>query len=236
MNKDSLFNMFNMLFHYYFFIRIYGENLREFILKANKAITSGDVNLKDLPGSCGRLDLVCRCVSSAFFLSHDLRRDTVFYSVHYGNPSPPVALKFIGSELKRVSPDERGIAIFIKKALEKEHLSIWKESTPGIYHAKKEFRDIILERNKEGKKIFYLHKDGKPIEELFNPAQYKKDVVFVLGDHMGIGEEDENFLDEIGAERVSISPLELHANHCIVIVHNIMDKIECLYVSNNNIN
>ena len=53
---------------------------------------------------------------------------------------------------------------------------------------------------------------------------------------MGIGEEDENFLDEIGAERVSISPLELHANHCIVIVHNIMDKIECLYVSNNNIN
>ena len=174
MNKDSLFNMFNMLFHYYFFIRIYGENLREFILKANKAITSGDVNLKDLPGSCGRLDLVCRCVSSAFFLSHDLRRDTVFYSVHYGNPSPPVALKFIGSELKRVSPDERGIAIFIKKALEKEHLSIWKESTPGIYHAKKEFRDIILERNKEGKKFFISIKMGSLLKNCLTLPNIKK--------------------------------------------------------------
>ncbi|WP_048057945.1 tRNA (pseudouridine(54)-N(1))-methyltransferase TrmY [Methanothermococcus okinawensis] len=206
--------------------------MREFILKANKAITSGDVNLKDLPGSCGRLDLVCRCVSSAFFLSHDLRRDTVFYSVHYGNPNPPVALKFVGSELKRVSPDERSIAIFIKKALEKEHLSVWKESTSGIYHAKKEFRDIILERKKEGKQIFYLHKNGVPIEDLINPSNCKKDIVFVLGDHIGIGEEDEKFLDEIGAERVSISPLELHANQCIVIVHNILDKIKCTYFSN----
>jgi len=199
--------------------------LREFILKANRAITSGDINLKDLPGSCGRLDLICRCVSSAFFLSHDLRRDTVFYSIHYGNPNPPASLKFVGSELKRVSPDERGIAIFIKKALEKEHLNIWKESTPGIYHAKKEFREIVLERKKEGKQIFYLHKDGKSIEEVFDSDSNNADIVFVLGDHIGIGEDDEKFLDDIGAERISISPLELHANHCIVIVHNILDKL-----------
>ena len=46
--------------------------MREFIFKANKTITSSDINLKDLPGSCGRLDLLCRCVSDAFFLSHDI--------------------------------------------------------------------------------------------------------------------------------------------------------------------
>nr|AAB88387.1 hypothetical protein [Methanococcus maripaludis] len=39
----------------------------------------------DLPGSSGRLDLLCRCVNSAFFLSHDMRRDTIFYSVNYGS-------------------------------------------------------------------------------------------------------------------------------------------------------
>ncbi|WP_018153891.1 MULTISPECIES: tRNA (pseudouridine(54)-N(1))-methyltransferase TrmY [Methanothermococcus] len=197
--------------------------MREFILKANKAITSGDINLKDLPGSCGRLDLVCRCVNSAFFLSHDMRRDTVFYSVHYGNPNPPVALKFVGNELKRVSPDERSIAIFIKKALEKESSELWKESTSGIYHSKKEFRDIILEKKNEGKRIFYLHINGKPMENI--ELRKDEDIVFVLGDHVGIGSEDEEFLEKIGAEKVSISPLELHADHCIIIVHNILDKL-----------
>jgi len=204
--------------------------LREFILKANKAITSGDINLKDLPGSCGRLDLVCRCVSSAFFLSHDIRRDTVFYSVHYGEPNPPVALKFVGSELKRVSPDERSIAIFIKKALSKEHDTQWRESTPGIYHAKRDFKDIVLEKLEEGRKVYLLHLKGKPIEEVINPKTYDeikdRGFVFILGDHIGLTEEDERFLRDLKIERISISPLELHANQCIDIVHNVLDKLE----------
>jgi tRNA (pseudouridine54-N1)-methyltransferase len=201
--------------------------LREFIFKANKSITNGEVNLKDLPGSCGRLDLVCRCVSSSFFLSHDLRRNTVFYSVHYGAPNPPVAVKFVGSELKRVSPDERSIALFIKKALDKSPMQLWKESTSGIYIAKKEFRDIILEKKNEGKEIYYLHKEGENIENIFNNKECNdKNIVFILGDHIGIGEEDEKFLEDIGALKVSLSPLELHANHCITIVHNALDKAE----------
>ena len=204
--------------------------MREFILKANKAITSGDINLKDLPGSCGRLDLVCRCVSSAFFLSYDIRRDTIFYSVHYGEPNPPVALKFVGSQLKRLSPDERSIAIFIKKALSKEHDNRWRESTPGIYHAKKDFKEIVLEKVEEGKNVYLLHLKGKPIEEVINTDTYDKiknrGFVFILGDHIGLTEEDEKFLNDLGIERVSLSPLELHANQCIDIVHNVLDKLE----------
>ncbi|HIP15602.1 MAG TPA: tRNA (pseudouridine(54)-N(1))-methyltransferase TrmY [Methanothermococcus okinawensis] len=204
--------------------------MREFILKANKAITSGNVNLKDLPGSCGRLDLVCRCISSAFFLSHDIRRDTVFYSVHYGEPNPPVALKFVGSELKRLSPDERSIAIFIKKALSKEHNSKWRESTPGIYHAKKDFREIVLEKIEKGRNVYFLHLRGKPIEDVINSRTYNeikdRGFVFILGDHIGLTEEDERFLNDLKIEKLSLSPLELHANQCIDIVHNILDKLE----------
>ncbi|HIP34834.1 MAG TPA: tRNA (pseudouridine(54)-N(1))-methyltransferase TrmY [Methanothermococcus okinawensis] len=204
--------------------------MREFILKANKAITSGNVNLKDLPGSCGRLDLVCRCISSAFFLSHNIRRDTVFYSVHYGEPNPPVALKFVGSELKRLSPDERSIAIFIKKALSKEHNSKWRESTPGIYHAKKDFREIVLEKIEKGRNVYFLHLRGKPIEDVINSRTYNeikdRGFVFILGDHIGLTEEDERFLNDLKIEKLSLSPLELHANQCIDIVHNILDKLE----------
>jgi len=198
--------------------------LKEFIIRANKAITNGEINLKDLPGSSGRLDLICRCVNSAFFLSHDLRRDTIFYTINYGNPNPPVAIKFIGNELKRLSPDERSIALFLQKALEKDASEIWKESTSGIYYSKREFKDIILEKKSEGKKIFYLHLNGMPLENF--EFKNDEDVVFVLGDHIGLPEEDEKLLEEIGAEKISLSPLELHADHCIILVHNVLDKIK----------
>ncbi|WP_456418466.1 tRNA (pseudouridine(54)-N(1))-methyltransferase TrmY [Methanocaldococcus infernus] len=195
---------------------------REFIFKANKTITSPEINLKDLPGSCGRLDLVCRCISDSLFLSHDIRRDTIFYSILCGPPNPPVCIKFVGSELKKVSPDERNIAIFIKKALKKfldsKNKEEWIESTPGIYVRKIGFKDLVMEKIREGKNIYYLHKEGKPIEEVSIEKP-----VFILGDHIGLLEEDESFLKD-KAIKVSVSPLELHANHCIVIVHNVLDK------------
>ncbi|WP_457611654.1 tRNA (pseudouridine(54)-N(1))-methyltransferase TrmY [Methanocaldococcus sp.] len=198
--------------------------MREFIFKANKAITSPNINLKDLPGSCGRLDLVCRCVSDSLFLSHDIRRDTVFYSVLCGPPNPPVCIKFVGSELRKVSPDERNIAIFIKKALKKfletEDKDSWIESTPGIYVRKIGFKDLIIEKMEEGKNLYYLHKNGESIEKV----KIKDNPVFILGDHIGLSEEDEKFLED-KAIKVSLSPLELHANHCIVIIHNILDKL-----------
>ncbi len=200
--------------------------LRNFIFKGNKTITSDDINLKDLPGSCGRLDLVCRCVSSSLFLSHGIRKDTNFYSIQCGPPNPPITIKFVGSELKRVSPDERSIALFIKKALGINPVNIWKKSTDGIYLSKMGFKEIINDMIKKGGKIYYLHKDGMPFERTVIEDDIKENdnLVFILGDHIGIGEEDEKFLDDLGIKKISISPLELHANHCITIVHNILDK------------
>ncbi|ENN96432.1 hypothetical protein J422_02365 [Methanocaldococcus villosus KIN24-T80] len=200
--------------------------MREFIFKANKTITSSNINLKDLPGSCGRLDLVCRCVSDSLFLSHDIRRDVIFYSILYGPPNPPIAIKFVGNELKKVSPDERNIAIFIKKAIKKfeelseEEKKYWNESTPGIYVRRIDFKDLVLEKINEGKNIYYLHKNGKDVYEV-----KIKNPVFILGDHIGLTKEDEEFLED-KAIKISLSPLELHANHCIVIIHNILDRLE----------
>nr|HOP09024.1 tRNA (pseudouridine(54)-N(1))-methyltransferase TrmY [Candidatus Methanofastidiosa archaeon] len=46
-----------------------------FIIKANKARTSPDFLLKDLPGSGGRMDILCNCVESALLVSHGIRTD-----------------------------------------------------------------------------------------------------------------------------------------------------------------
>jgi len=175
---------------------------RVFIVKSNTAKTK--FLLKDLPGSGGRIDILCRCVNSAFCLSHDIRRDTVLYLCFSGK-----TIKFVGKELKHLTPDERGIAILIRKALE-------GAPTPGIYISEKSFREIILEREEE---IIYLDEKGEDISNL----KLKKDMCFVLAGHLGFNKEDQEFLEKIG-KKISISPKILHADHCIIVAHNFLDR------------
>ena len=186
-----------------------------FILKASKAKTSKDFSLNDMPGDGGRMDIIARCVNSAFFLSHDLRKDTEFIAVLEGEPNPPVTLRFVGSKLRYLSPDERCTGGLIKKALEKVSEKE-TESTPGIFVSKKSFSEVISEIDCN---IIYLHEDGEDIHTL--PIESDK-ICFVLGDHFGLSEEDEALLKN--AKRVSISPMVLHADHCIIIVHNVFDR------------
>ena len=47
--------------------------MKTFIIKGNKAKTTPDFLLKDLPGSGGRMDILCRCLTSALLVSHGIR-------------------------------------------------------------------------------------------------------------------------------------------------------------------
>lgn len=186
-----------------------------FILKASKAKTSKDFLLNDMPGDGGRMDIVARCVNSSFFLSHGLRGDTEFIVTFEGRPNPPVTLRFKGDRLKYMSPDERCIGGLIKKALENV-TEEEKESTPGIFVSKKSFLEVLKEADSD---IVYLHEDGEDIQsQTFSSDK----VCFVLGDHFGLSKEDESLLEN--AKRISISPMVLHADHCIIIVHNVLDR------------
>ena len=195
--------------------------MREFILRALKALTAPNFKLNDLPGA-GRMDLVCRCISSALWISNDLRRDTKIHVVLEGPPSPPKAITFDGKELKGVSPDERNIASHIRLALRKglglklnEEVEVWD----GIRIAKRSFESLVKEKAKNSQ-LIYLHPKGKDIREF----KFERNVTLVLGDYIGIPRKTEKLLDRIGAERVSVGPLVYFASHCIVIVNNELDR------------
>ena len=59
---------------------------RHFYVKSH-AKTSPDINLKDLPGSAGRLDIVARCINAAFWLSYGIRKNVVFHTILHGEPN-----------------------------------------------------------------------------------------------------------------------------------------------------
>ena len=191
--------------------------MKDFIIIGHKAATA-PFSLNDLPGAAGRMDILCRCVNAALFLSHDLRRDVRVYLVLKGEPDPPKLICFDGSGIRYLSPDERSAASLIRKALEKNVQGFWIESTPGVSIRKGELGDLLDELNK---KIIYLREDGEDVR-----GKSFEEPLFILGDHLGMTEEEEKLIGGYEHEIVSVGPLSLHADHCIVLLHNEMDRKE----------
>lgn len=191
--------------------------MNDFIIIGHKAATA-PFSLNDLPGAAGRMDILCRCINAALFLSHGMRRDVRVYLVLKGEPAPSKLIRFEGKEVRYLSPDERSAASLIKKALEKNAQEFWVESTPGVSIRKGDFGDVLSELDK---RIIYLREDGEDIRE-----KEIQDPLFVLGDHMGVTEEEEKLIMDSEHDIISVGPLSLHAEHCIVLLHNEMDRRE----------
>lgn len=189
--------------------------MKQFILYARKTVTSPDFSLDDLPGSGGRMDLVARCICNALWISHDLRRDTCIHVVAYGSPNPPVIISFYGDRLRNVSPDERNIAAWIKKALAR------KSKNPGINIRKLSFQQLVEELASEGKFFYVLHEEGTDIARV----EIKENPVFVLGDHIGLPRKEEKFVERFGHEKISLGTTSYLASQCITVLHYELDKI-----------
>ena len=106
--------------------------------------TDSNWHLNDLPGA-GRMDEAARIVNAAFWLSHSIRADVTLYITFTGGQDAPKTLKFVGSELKKTPPDERGIAAIIRKALGTRAGDTWTRAHYGVYVTKKDIAEIQKE-------------------------------------------------------------------------------------------
>ncbi|MEM0352979.1 MAG: tRNA (pseudouridine(54)-N(1))-methyltransferase TrmY, partial [Archaeoglobaceae archaeon] len=152
--------------------------MRSFLIIGNEAVTE-PFNLNDIPGA-GRMDILCRCVSQALFLSHSIRKDVEVFLLLLGKPDPPKVVRIVSNELRRMSPDERNIAGHIRKALGFKATKDWTETNSGVFIAKKRLEELLLELSKRYS-VYYLREDGRDIGEVVSEI---KDPLFVLGDHL----------------------------------------------------
>jgi len=195
--------------------------MRDILIIGHKAVTNSNFSLNDLPGSAGRMDILCRCVSASLFLSFGMRRDVNVHLLLLGEPEPGKIIRFEGMYLKSLNPDERSSGSLIQKALKKEAGENDLRSTPGVWVRKGDLKPLLKEFN--GRPLLYLREDGTDFREI---AKEVKDPVFILGDHMGVTESEEKELFEAGAKIISVGPLSLHSNHCITLIHNELDRVE----------
>ncbi|HEV8594537.1 MAG TPA: tRNA (pseudouridine(54)-N(1))-methyltransferase TrmY [Thermoplasmata archaeon] len=190
--------------------------MRRFVLVAHDARTAGDFSLEDLPGSAGRMDLVARCVTASLLVSHGVRADTEFLAVLTGPPRPPRQVRFVGSEIRSLNPDERSTASLIRKTLNEEGLA---ERSPhrGIYVAGRGLRETLDTRPPP---IFMLAEGGTDLRGATLPT----DATFVLSDHRDFMEDEETLLRPKITATLSVGPRSLQADQVIAIVHNELDR------------
>ncbi len=192
--------------------------MRRFVVLGHRAITSADFKLDDLCGSTGRLDILLRCVNSAFFLSHSIRRDVEITLMLLGEPNPPKTIRIDGSEVKYLNPDERSTAALIRNALMQKGEGE-RRCSPGIYVSERSYEEVLSNISKESQ-MYYLKEDGVDIRS----CDFVQDNTFVLGDDQDLTPEEEEILMNYEPKKISLGPVSYHADHCLTLVNNELDR------------
>jgi tRNA (pseudouridine54-N1)-methyltransferase len=190
---------------------------RIFVVVGHTAAIAPDFTLNDLPGSAGRMDILCRCVTGAFCLSHGIRPDVNVYLVLQDR----VTVRFEGARLKRLNPDERSTGALIQRALEAlqgAHGTGERQSTPGVFVSWCGLQSVLDELSAQGCEPLVLHEHGRDIRS----SKLESSVAFVMSDHRDFTSHEEAQLERF--EKVSLGPRVLHADHCVTIVHNELDR------------
>ena len=186
--------------------------IKRFLVIGHKALTTGKFSLSDMPGSAGRMDVLCRCINSSFFLSHSLRNDVECYLVLLGEPGPSKIVLIRGDEVKYLSPDERSAGSLLKKALDLPCGEKFRESTKGVYVKKGDLKNLLDEFE-----FALLDENGTDIRELKDVP-----VSYILSDHQNFSEEEKEMIKDLPV--VSAGPKIMHADHTITVILNELDR------------
>ncbi len=188
--------------------------MRQFVVLGHEVPLTGDFSLDDLTGA-GRVDVLCRCVNSAFCLSHAIREDARVWLV----VQDEFTVRFEGSDLRNLNPDERSTAALIRGALDEKDGAIGRmeaESSPGVSIFRRGLAGVLDELDGT---MLALHEEGEPIVETEPPAE----PAFVLSDHRDFTAHEAELLAERADRRVRLGPERLHADHAITVAHNWLD-------------
>ncbi len=197
--------------------------MRRFILIGQKASTSPEFSLDDIPGTTGRLDVLLRCMRSALLVSHGLRRDTLVYLALYGSHADgvgPRSIRIDGRVASYLRPDERTMAGRIRAMLAtKAEGDGFAAERQGMAVADGGL-DVVL-KDLGACTRYVLEEDGADIRR---EALELESPVFFVGDHLGFDPAIRERLSHLPVQPLSVGPLSLHADDAVALVQNELDR------------
>ncbi|MFP4385159.1 MAG: tRNA (pseudouridine(54)-N(1))-methyltransferase TrmY [Spirochaetia bacterium] len=198
--------------------------MRVFILRARKGITAAS-GIHDQFGDPNHFEIILHTIASALFISKHLRSDTVLHIVLEGPPEPPKVLTFDPGILGYLGGfDEKSLAEAVGEALAVSKGisgSETRSSPRGIKIRRQSFEKLVRETGQE-LPLFILSKKGSDIRSTELPGSG----CFILTDHIGMQKKTGSLLKRLGVKEISLGPRMLFAAHCVVLVHNELDRRE----------
>ena len=196
--------------------------MRVFVLRARKGPTASD----HVDGSFrapGHFEIVANSISNALFISNDIRGDVVFHVALEGPPDPPKIVTFDSRNLTYFGGfDETSVAVVVEKALDASARlgkDEWAEADSGVRVARMSFEHLVRELA-ESAPLYVLSRRGTDIRE----AKLAGNGCFLFSDHIPMQKKSFHLLKRLRAERISLGPVMLFAAHCIILVHNELDR------------
>lgn len=181
--------------------------MRRFAIIGHRAMSQGKLQLNDMAGGAGRMDVLVRALMAGLLTSHGLRHDTEVVLHMMGGPGPSRRVKFVGSELKGVHAEERAVAGHIAKVLKEPTPARghWIERSSGIYdsggditHTLADWCDsIIIALDAASPRLWAENSTLPPTSHPHSHADGERgafqihglDVAFVLSDDKPLSEE-----------------------------------------------
>ncbi|WP_254528935.1 tRNA (pseudouridine(54)-N(1))-methyltransferase TrmY [Natrinema gelatinilyticum] len=193
--------------------------MRQFVLIGHDVPTTPNFSLDDLAGGAGRLDALCRSITSAFVTSHGIRESVRVHLV----ARDQLTISFDGRDLRRLNPDERSTAALVRTALKHRDEAIGAlpaEPSPGIELYRRGFEGTLAEIAADGP-IVHLHEDGDAVVDVDTDAL--ADSIFVLSDHRDFTDAEAALLEDIAEYRLRLGPERLHTDQAITVAHHYLD-------------
>lgn len=131
-----------------------------------------------------------------------------------GPPHPGRIIRFDGSALRSLSPDERNVASAIKRALAIPTGKTFREAGPGLLTRKGTLADQLAEKH-----YAVLDESGTDIRKV---ASDDLPDAFLLSDNRNFTEDEMDSVREL--PKYSLGPAIVHADHAIVLILNEIDR------------
>lgn len=196
--------------------------MRCFVVFGREATASGDFLLDDLPGTSGRVDVGLRCVRAALLVSHGLRRDVDVYLVLCKGEAGPVTVRFRGADAQFLRPDERSLAVLLKKvlAVAVPGAAQFVDVRPGVALARGGLHAVV--RDLGPVDLYVLEEAGADVRSVADLGA--RDSAFFLGGPTGFDPETRAALAALEARPLSVGPIAIHAEDAVAIVSNEFDR------------
>jgi tRNA (pseudouridine54-N1)-methyltransferase len=179
------------------------------LLDAPRTRTDNDFLIRDVPGTSGRLDVVCRILIAAYRTVPIFTSCIQVNAIFGGPPHPPLLLRVDDVNSEEFLESELSCALIVKGLLHNYRTRKTERSRqwPQFSIMSKSFDATLKEVARPTSQLIYLVEKGQPLDQV--NIDLDQPITLILGDDQGLPEEHEKLVHQYPVQEVSIGTRSL---------------------------